>query len=299
MTTILQAWRIGKGALLAGLVGTVTLVLLSGCMTKSEETAALAALQATPRPAVFAQATAEIKAGRPAVAQEMLKGFIARGTGNPYYPEALYLYGQALVSQGLYLEARPILEQAVELSVDRNVTALAMLSRADCNMALGKYSLASRQYHWLETMYRDVRSLPQDEILYKLGLAAKKAGNQDFADYWFKQVIELYAQSPYAEKAKLEHSLYTPKDPDVAPLVYSLEVDTFNTFEEAEAAATILANKGYRDVQVVSTTRSNIPTFEVHVGKFENRNSAVRAQTDAELAGLPTRIRPALIEPMK
>ena len=91
----------------------------------------------------------------------------------------------------------------------------------------------------------------------------------------------------------------TPADPDEQPRVYSLEVSVFGDEKKAEAEAEALRAKGYRDVQVLATTRNSIPTYEVHIGKFENHNDAARAQTDAELAGLATTIRPAAIEPLK
>ena len=109
--------------------------------------------------------------------------------------------------------ARSIWKLAIDSAGDRTLKALAMLGRANCNLAMQKYSLASRQYHWLETMYRDVKAVPQDEVLFKLGLATKKAGCPETADYWFKQVIELYATGPYAAQAKLQHSKYNPRGP--------------------------------------------------------------------------------------
>jgi hypothetical protein len=136
-------------------------------------------------------------------------------------------------------------------------------------------------------------------LMYKLGLSTKKAGASETADYWFKQVINLYATGPYAEDAKREHSAYNPADPDVAPRVYTLEVTTYSTRQKADAEADILREKGYRDVQIVQTTRNSFPIYEVHVGKFGNKTDAIRAQTDAELAGLPTTIRPAIFEPIK
>ena len=73
----------------------------------------------------------------------------------------------------------------------------------------------------------------------------------------------------------------------------------FGDKQKAEAEAAGLREKGYRDVQVISTTRNSFPIYEVHVGKFGNKSDALRAQTDAELAGLSTTIRPGIIEPLK
>jgi hypothetical protein len=135
--------------------------------------------------------------------------------------------------------------------------------------------------------------------MYKLGLACKQAEAPETADYWFKQVIELYSTGPYAADAKLQHSKYTPADPNAEPRVYSLEINTFTTREKADAEADTLRQKGYGEVYIVESTRNSYPVYEVHLGRFGNQNDAIRAQTDAELAGLPTTIRPALIEPLK
>jgi TolA-binding protein len=252
-----------------------------------------------PRPDALVQATNEIKAGKPADAQPRLEAFLKEEPKSNYRPEALYLLGQALAAQGQFEDAKKKLDDAIDSTEDRTLKALAMLGRADCNLAQQKWHPASRQYHWLETMYRDVKALPQDELMFKLGLSTKKAGFPETADYWFKQVIELYATGPYAAQARQLHTQYTPEDPDQKPRVYTLEVNNHGNQQKADAEADALRAKGYRDVQVIATTRNDLPTYEVHVGKFENKNDALRAQTDAELAGLATRVRPATVEYLK
>ncbi|HYG78236.1 MAG TPA: tetratricopeptide repeat protein [Planctomycetota bacterium] len=252
------------------------------------------------KPEALTTAIKEIREGHPGDAQARLEVFLKdEPKKSPHRAEALYLLGQSLAAQNKLEEAKKRLDDAIDSTEDRTLKALAMFGRADCNLALRNFSLASRQYHWLETMYRDVKALPQDELMYKLGLACKNADARDTADYWFKQVIELYAHGPFAEKAKLEHSKYSPKNPDEKPRVYTLEVSSFGKREKAEAEAEILAEKGYRDVQIIETTVTSIPVFEVHIGKFGNKNDAIRAHTDADLAGLKTTIRPAIIEPIK
>ena len=290
-------WVTRKSAMMALLCA--SLALLSGCQDKDEETLSSLAVASAPRPEVLVLATNEIKTGKPVDAQKHLQEFLEQDSKSVYRSEALYLLGQALAAQGLYEESKKTLDQAIDSTEDRTLKALAMLGRADCNMALEKFSLASRQYHWLETMCREVKAIPQDELMYKLGLATKKAGFPETADYWFKQVIDLYATGTYFADAKLQHSKYTPTDPDAKPLVYTLEVSDFSDEQKANTEAETLRNKGYRDVEVVHTTRNSFPIHEIHVGKFGNRTDALRAQTDAELAGLPTTIRPAMIEPLK
>ena len=276
-----------------------SLAFLSGCQDKDEDNTAAPAIPSSPRPEAVSLATSEMKSGKPADAQKRLQDFLAQDSKSVYRAEALYLLGQALAAQGLYEDGKKNLDQAIDSTDDRTLKSLAMLGRADCNMALEKYQLASRQYHWLETMYREVKAIPQDELMYKLGLATKKAGFPETADYWFKQVIDLYATGNFAADAKLQHSKYNPADPDVQPRVYTLEVSNFTDEQKADAEAEALRNKGYRDVQVIHTTRNSFPIYEVHMGKFGNKTDAVRAQTDADLAGLPATIRPATIEPLK
>jgi TolA-binding protein len=273
------------------------LIVLTGCDGRTEDAAASAALP--PRPEAVAQAARDIKAGQHAAAEQALLAFLKENQGNYYAPEAEYLLGQAIAAQGHYEDGKSHLETAIDNANSRTLKALAMLGRADCNMALRKYSLASRQYHWLETMYRDVKAIPQDEVLFKLGMATKAAGCPETADYWFNQVIELYATGPYAAQAKTQNSKYNPPDPDAQPLVFSLEVSVFANEDKANAEAEALRAKGYRNIEVVATTRNSNPVFEVRMGRFQNRNEAVRAQTDAELAGLNTTIRPGAIEPLK
>ncbi|MGD0090942.1 MAG: SPOR domain-containing protein [Planctomycetota bacterium] len=284
----------------AVLCAALLLCALPGCDDDRDGApAGASATAAAPRPEALVLAVSEIKGGKSADAQKRLEAFLAQEQKSVYRPEALYLLGQSLAAQGQYAEGKNKLDEAVSQAQDRTLKALAMLGRADCNMAMQKFSLASRQYHWLETMYRDVKAVPQDELLYKLGLACKKAGFPETADYWFKQVIDLYATGPYFADAKKEHSKYTPADPDEKPLQYTLEVSNFGDQQKAEKEAAILREKGYRDVQVISTTRNSFPCYEVHIGKFANKSDALRAQTDAELTGLSVKIRPGIIEPLK
>jgi TolA-binding protein len=268
---------------------------MTGCNDRDKDSPAVSA---SPRPEALQMAISEIRAGQCASAQARCETFLAENKDSDYAPEAHYLCGQAMVAQGDLKNGKQHLERAIDDTDDRTLKALGMLARADCNMALGDYTMASRQYHWLETMYRDVKAIPQDELMYKLGMSCKKTDAQGTADYWFRQVIESYATGPYYEKAKMEHSAYAP-DLAPAPRIYTLEVVTHSKQEKAEADAQLLREKGYRDVEVIQTTRNDHPVYEVHVGKFENRSDALRAYTDADLAGLHTKIRPAVIEPLK
>jgi len=289
----------------------LALCMLAGCDNDREPDAANAAspaiipagnknVEPAPRPDVLNQASEEVREGKFTEAQQRLEEFLSQEPKkSPFRAEALYILGQSQSGANDFETAKKNYDLSIDLAEDRSLKALAMLGRADCNMQLRKYQLASRQYHWIETMYRDVRSVQPDELLFKLGLATKMGGTRDVADYWFKQVIELYAQSPYAERAKQEHSLYTPDDASKKPLVYTLEVTHFSKLAKAEAEAQILRDKGYRDVQVISTTRFALPAHEVHMGKFGNQADVIRAQTDAELAGLKTTIRPSLIQPLR
>jgi TolA-binding protein len=283
--------------LLAAAFCVALVLVLSGCDDRDDK-APVASFTA-PRPDVLSLAASEIKAGKGADAQKRLDAFLEQERESAYRPEAMYLLGQALAAQGQYKEAKEQLDTAVDKAEDRNLKALAMLGRADCNMALQKFHLASRQYHWIETMYRDVKAIPQDELMYKLGLATKQAGFPETADYWFRQVIELYATGPFVELAKAQHTKFAPAAPDAKPLVYTLEVSSFAKKEDAEAEAAALRAKEYRDVQVIATTINSNPIYEVHIGKFVNKSDALRAQTDAELAGLGATIRPRTIEPLR
>ena len=175
---------------LAAALCAALLACLNGCDNDRDEGAdAPRVTTRAPRPEALTLAINEIKASKPADAQARLEAFLAQEQKSAYRPEALYLLGQSLAAQGQYAEGKKKLDDAISATDDRTLKALAMLGRADCNMAMRKYSLASRQYHWVETMYRDVKAIPQDELMYKLGLCCKKAGFPETADYWFKQVI--------------------------------------------------------------------------------------------------------------
>jgi len=307
MTTGISTSMCKRFAAIPLLVGAGCLATLSGCSNKEKDedvatasaTAPSAAAATAPRPEALTAAINDIRNGKPNEAEPKLHAFLEAEPKSLYAPEAHYLLGQALAAQGQHEDAKKMLEKAIDDTKDRTLKALAMLGRADCNMAMGSFSLASRQYHWIETMYRDVKALPQDEVMFKLGLATKNAGSPQTADYWFKQVIELYATGPYFEKAKMEHTAFNPTDPDVAPREYSLKVSSFGKKEKADAEADILREKGYRDVQVIETTENSYPVYRVHIGKFANKNDAIRARTDAELAGLNTMIYPPIVEALK
>lgn len=273
---------------------------IAGCdKNQDEREAASMFTVGEPRPTALTTAAEELKTNKPKEAQARLDDFVRTEPKSGFWAEAQYMLGQANAKQGDYDNAKKHLELAIDNTSDRTLKALAMMGRADCNLAMEKYQLASRQYHWIETMYRDVKALPQDEVMYKLGIATKRAGFPDTADYWFNQVIELYATGPYAADAKRENSKYSPTDAEEKPLVYSLEIKSFGDEAKANAEADKLRAKGYRDVEVIATTINSIPTYEVHCGKFFNKNDAKRAKTDCDLAGISATIRPAIIEPLK
>lgn len=279
-------------------------VLLSGCDKGDGDEPAQASFETSAtvesRPPELVGSYTALQSGQPAQAFTSAHTFLQAQPDSPYRAEALYLCGQSLAAQGEFERGKKFHEEAIERAQDRNLKALAMLGRADCNYGMGNYSLASRQYHWLQTMYKGARPLHQDEIMFKLGMSSKKAGNGEWADYWFNQVNELYNTGPYAERARAENSHFTP--PLAAhekPLVYYLDAYEFGKPEKAEEAAGALRSKGYRDVEVVKTTRSKQVVYEVHVGKFNNRVEAGRAQVDAKLEGLSTSVRPGTVEPMK
>ncbi len=281
------------------------LVLLPGCNKDDDDGPATASSQyfsnmSATRPGELTQAYSELQGGQAGQAYATAQGYIDSHPGSPYRPEAFYIAGQSLAAQGQFEEGKEKLEVTIDKTSDRNLKALAMLGRADCNMGLGKYPLASRQYHWIELHYKDVKPLHQDEVMFKLGLAAKKANNHDWADYWFNQINELYHLSPYAERARQENSHFNPPPGSTAkPLIYSLEAYAYSKPEKAEESAAVLRSKGYRDVEVIATTRNTYPVYEVHVGKFTSKAEAGRAQVDAELAGLSTSVRPGTVEPLK
>ena len=294
----------------AACVGLVGLLLtgVTGCDKEEHDgpaaasaTAAVASPAAPPRPEALVQARQDLKAGNPQGAQQRAENYIKEEPKGQFHAEAEYIIGMALFGQNDYPTAKKHFEVAIDAAPDRDLKAFAMLGRANCNLEMKDNHLASRQYHWIETMYRDVKGLPQDEVLFKLGQATKRAGFTETADYWFNQVIELYATGPYAEDAKRENSRFSPRADDTStkPLVYSLELHTYSDEKKADDEAEDLRAKGYRDVEVVPTTRNSFPVYEVRVGKFYNRNDALHAKTDAELAGMSASIRPGIVEPMK
>lgn len=280
-------------------VASLALVVLPGCDKDDDGRIEASATYfgETARPAEITQAYSELQRNQPAQAYATAQSFIERNPASAYRLEAYYLTGQALAAQGQFEQGKERLEIVIDKTRDRSLKALAMLGRADCNMGLEKPQLASRQYHWIQVNYKEVKALHQDEVMFKLGLAAKKSGNQDWADYWFNQVNELYHTGPYAERARQESSRFTPVS--AKPLVYFLEAGVFNSSEKAEEAATTLRSKGYRDVEVEASTRSGFRVYEVHVGKFTSQAHAGRAQVDAKLAGLSTSVRPGTVEPVK
>jgi TolA-binding protein len=259
-----------------------------------------AAVAGPQRPESLARARQELSSN-PQSAQQRAEEYLKQEPKGQFRADAEYVIGQALCNQGDFPTGKKHFEIAIDAAQDRDVKAFAMLGRANCNLEMKDYHLASRQYHWIETMYRDVKGLPQDEVMYKLGLACKRAGFTETADYWFNQVIELYATGPYGEPAKRENSRFTPKADDTTtkPLVYSLELHTYSDEKKANEEAEQLRAKNYRDVEVVATTRNSFPVYEVHVGKFYNKNDALHAKTDADLAGISATIRPGIVEPMR
>jgi len=203
-----------------------------------------------------------------------------------------------LFSQGKYKAAKEEFETVIAAEPSRPLKARAKFGRADCNFALGKYHLASRQYNVLEQFYRDVDELPRDEVLYKLGLACKRAGAIDLADYWFSRVFELYAKGKFAARARREHSrLGVAARGKEIP--YTIEAASFSKREKAEACAAKLDAAGYKHVQIVPVTVMGNRYYDVHVGSYASRIEAAQAQNAMILAGYSAAVRPATIKVFK
>jgi TolA-binding protein len=274
------------------------LLLLAGC--KDEEQANNNAARAetieltapsSARPEALAQAEKQIRAGQTEDAENGLRGWLNANPDSPYRAEGWYLLGQTLSARKDFVGAKECHEKAIKAPADRSLKALAMFSRADCNYALGDYQLAGRQYHWLEQFYRDVRAVPHDELLFKLGLSAKQAGFPEEADYWFNRVIELYATSRYADEARRMNTKLGPAKTG-EPTFYSLEVASFSDEQKALEEAQTYRTKGYKNVEVRKAELLGSTYYCVSIGKFFNRNEAMRAKEDAEFAGISASIRP-------
>ena len=292
--------RVSRLALLSSrtfLTSAALLILPAGCpggrsasfTTPVDTKAAQAA-----RPEALNQATLEIRAGQGAHAQARVQAWLNANASSPYRAEGFYLLGQAQFTQKDFQAAKASHDQALDLTQDRTTKALAMLGRADCNYELTKFHEASRQYHWLEEMYRDVTAVPHDELLFKLGLCAKKVGLSETADYWFNRVVELYGTGTYAAEARRMNSKLGPGATGEATF-YSLEMASFGDEAKALQEAETYRAKGYSDVKVEAFQMLGTTYYSVQVGRFTNRNDAKRAKEDAELAGLSASIRPALI----
>lgn len=250
------------------------------------------------RPAELVQAENLIRKGRAAEAQTVARKWLEGKKGHAYEAEAHYLVGQALVEQGKHEEAKKDLDMAVKLAPDRTTKGLAILSRADCNYELKKYHKASRNYHVLEQLFRDVRGVPHDEVIFKLGMCNKMAGQTETADYWFDKVVEMYAHGPYAAEARKQHSELNASRKG-EPRYYTLEMASLPNEAAAQKEAEIYRKKGYRDVHVKKISILSTTYYSVRVGKYFNKNDAKRALEDAELSGLHASIRPAEIKTFK
>jgi TolA-binding protein len=252
------------------------------------------------RPDALTQAEKQIRAGEVTEAEAQLRGWLAANADSAYVPEAEYMLGQARFAQKDYAGAKFFHEKVIDhKKVDRSLKALALFARADCNYEMQAYCLASRQYHCLETFYRDVRAVPHDELLFKIGMSTRKAGFEETSNYWFNKVVELYATTKWGEEArKMNTKLNGAKTGN--PTQYSLEVGRYNDEQKALDAADELRTKKYASVDVQEDTDPvGNHYYRLTVGRFFNRNEALRAKEDADMAGLPTTIYPGLMETSK
>jgi tetratricopeptide (TPR) repeat protein len=248
------------------------------------------------RPATLAQAEADIRAGQPAKAEEALSVWVTKNSASLYRSEGLYLLGQAQFYQGKYSEAKKTQDLALDSKPNHVLKALEMFARADCNMKLGNFGKASRQYHWIEQFYRDVRAVPHDELMFKIGLASKLEGFPEWGNYWFNQVVEKYATGPWAAEARRLNTELNGEKGD-APKYYSLASGYYTDEKKAQAEAEVFKKKGYKDVEVKSFGYAETTYYEVHVGKFFNKLDAEVAKDDADLGGTKFSVRPAPVGP--
>jgi tetratricopeptide (TPR) repeat protein len=240
---------------------------------------------------VFAQARKEMDEGQYAQAEARLGEWLEARKGLTSCAEGYYLLGLAQFKQDKFAEAKESQDKAEELAVDRTLKAKAKYARAHCNFKMEKYQRAKREYVWIEEYYRDVREISHEELLFQIGLCAKRQGQIETADHWFEKVIECYGSGKMAELARAEHSRLGPKT-DSPASYYALEVASYPQEEEANTEAEIYRQKGYAHVRVVPGTKGYDPCYRIMIGKFVNKNDAERAKDEAELAGLSAQVRP-------
>ena len=245
------------------------------------------------RPETLVRGEMAIRQGRFPQAEELLSVWVAKNGGSPYRSEGLYLLGQSQYYQQKYNDSKKSQDDALDSKPDHVLKALEMFARADCNMKLKNFGKASRQYHWIEQFYRDVRAVPHDELMFKLGVASKLEGFPEWANYWFNKVVELYATSPYAAEARKLNTELNGEKGD--PKFYSLSTGYYTSEKQAQSEAEGFRAKGYKDVEVKTFGFSDSTYYEVHLGKFFNKLDAQVAREDADMAGVKTSVSPFTI----
>src|SRR5688572_29193308 len=138
----------------------------------------------------------------------------------PLGPYARYYQGFAQLRLGRPAEARATFQALAALEPAGYLTEAAALREAECDEALGDIQAAVRVYERLVS----IKTVTPDEIMMRLGRAARAAGNTDKAIDAFARVLYEFPFSDLAVQAstELESLPYTPVAPGT--IRYKLEL---------------------------------------------------------------------------
>ncbi len=230
---------------------------------------------------LFRQGQELFLAGNYASAAVAFDRFIATGPSPPKASEATYYKGLAHLALKQFPQAKACFQTVGEESPRAHLRAYA-------HKALGDTYFAQEDYAKAEMLYRNIvkknsPDTPNDEVLYKLGVALQRQNEWEYAKLYFRDLYTNYPSSRWRERALKRY--------EAEERLFSVQLGAFSTRQAADQLSRNLAAHGFppytREVKQGAGT-----LFVVRVGKYKTYPDASSLAKRLQSAGFATLVMP-------
>jgi len=256
--------------ILAGAAAVLAAAALCGCRG--------APAAGGPTPPLLEDATATYLAGDNLEAIRLYSDFLRSRPSGDQAAQAYLGRGHAYYGLSRWRLAEADFENARKLARDRSVKAQATLGLAHTAFAQDRYGEAEKIY--MEVLRSHKGYVPQDETMYRLGIALARQGQWEDAAGYLQEVLNRWPDGEFARLAKA-------KLPSVLERHFTVQVGAFTKRPLAEARLEELAQKGFQG-EIVAIEMDGVPGYAVRSGRLSSWVRATSHAVRLEAAGFST-----------
>ena len=229
--------------------------------------------------ASLSQARSDLDAGRLPEAERQLSALISANGASSVLSELHYLRGVARQKQGRYLEARQDFTLGATSRGTRQTQVFSAVALANMDFEEGCDAPAISLYR--QALDSNVRDLPIDLMLLRLGVALQRQGRWTEADDIFARLISQYPKSPLVPQARQRFEA----------TAFTVQAGLFVDRRNADALAANLRSRNFPVSQSV-TLSDNRTAYLVNVGRFRTFDEARATAQRLQAVGVAGVIKP-------